>query len=136
MSNNIGIEYNEYMGFAINGVSIPDPSVYDYSSQSLDTSAERDTKGLLHRKMVATKYNVALTWNALDYLTAQSILTKVREEKFTFTFPCPEIPITENNGLHTGQYYSGDRKVSIITAREHEDMSKWICSISFDLIEF
>lgn len=136
MTSSIGVTYNEFMGFAINGESIPDPSSYDYSSQSLDTSAERDTTGLLHRKMVDTKYNVALQWQGLDYVTAQSIITKVVAPEFTFTFPCPEIPITVNNGLYTGRYYVGDRKVSIITAREHDDMSKWMCSLSFDLIEY
>lgn len=129
------ITYNKKMGFAINGTTIADPAEYGYASQSLDTSAERDTTGLLHRKMVATKYNVSLTWNALDYETASSILRSVRAPKFQFAFPCPEVPITQNNGIHIGNYYVGDRKVNMKMATEN-DKSKWIVDMSFDLIEY
>lgn len=132
----MNIEYNKKMGFAINGVAIPDPSSFGYKSQSEDTSANRDTKGRLHRKMVATKYNVSLAWSGLDYDIASSMLQAVRAESFIFTFPCPEIPITENNGLHTGEYYSGDRSVEVLKATDEDDMGKWIVSMSFDCIEF
>lgn len=131
----IGIELNKLMGFAINGVAIPDPSSFGYASQSVDTSAERDTKAYLHRKMVDTKYNISIGWNALDYPTAQAILAAVRTESFTLTFPCPEVPIDVNNGLYTGKYYSGDRKGDIIKAQD-ADKSLWIMSLSFDCIEF
>ena len=73
MANEMNIELNKLMGFAINGVAIPDPSSYGYASQSLDVSAERDTTGLLHRKMVSTKFNVSLSWNAMDYATATQV---------------------------------------------------------------
>lgn len=129
-----GIELNKLMGFAINGVAIPDPSSFGYASQSLDVSAERDTTGLLHRKMVETKYNVSLSWNALDYPTATSMLQAVRAESFTFTFPCPELAENDNGGLYTGKYYCGDRKGDIIKAIGTKD--KWIMSLSFDCIEF
>ena len=131
----IGFVYNTSMGFAINGVAIPDPASYDYASQSEDTSAERDTTGYLHRKMVATKYNVSLSWSGLDYDTASSIVQAVRAPKFTFTFPCPEIPKTQNNGCHTGEYYSGDRKMSLLKASD-DDKGKWIVSMNFDCIEY
>lgn len=130
----MNLVYNKKMGFAINGVAIPDPASYGYKSQSVDVSAERDTTALLHRKMVAVKYNVSLSWSALDYDTASSIVQAVREPKFTFTFPCPE----ENteSGLHTGDYYAGDRSVDILKATEEDDRSKWIVSMSFDCIEY
>lgn len=131
----IGITYNTLMQFSINGSAIPDPASYDYAAQSLDVEASRDTKGLLHRKMVDTKYNVAVSWNGLDYAKASEILVAVESSEFTFTFPCPSIPITVNNGLHTGKYYVGDRKVSVKKATEN-DKTKWIVSMSFDLIEF
>lgn len=132
------IPMNTNLRFIINGITIPDPSSYDYSSQSLDTSAERDTSGLLHRKMVATKYNVALQWQGLPYTKAQEILALVKNESCTFTFPCPEEPITTSNpyGLHTGKYYAGDRKCSLLKAIYPDDKSKWICSLQFDLIEY
>ena len=129
-----GLTYNKKMGFAINGVAIPDPSSYGYKSQSVDTSAERDTKALLHRKMVAVKRNVSFTWNALDYETAASIVQAVQAPKFTLTFPCPEV--TTNNGLYTGDYYAGDRSLDLIKATDENDKGKWIVSMSFDCIEY
>lgn len=129
-----GITLNKLMGFAINGTAIPDPSSYGYASQSLDVSAERDTSGLLHRKMVETKYNVSLSWNGMDYPTATSILRAIAGESFTLTFPCPEIPYTSNNGLYTGKYYCGDRKVDLVKAQGTKDL--WIVSMSFDCIEY
>lgn len=132
-----GIVYNKSMLFKIGNTIIPDPGEYDYSSQSLDTSAERDTTGLLHRKMVATKFNVALQWSGIDYVTAHEILKLIRPQEFIFSFPCPEedITVSNPNGLHTGKYYCGDRKVSVLVANK-PDKSKWICSLQFDLIEY
>lgn len=132
------IPMNENLLFKVNNTLIPDPAEYDYSSQSLDTSAERDTTGLLHRTMVATKYNVALKWNGLPYTKVHEILQLIKQPEFTFSFPCPEEDITTSNpnGLHTGRYYSGDRKVSLIKAIPANDKTKWICSLSFDLIEY
>lgn len=131
----MGITYNRKMGFEINGVTIVDPAEYDYKTQSLDTSAERDTTGLLHRKMVASKYNVAIKWKGIDYEEASTILMAVKQPEFTFTFPCPEVPIDENDGLYTGRYYVGDRTVSMIKATD-DDKAKWIVSMNFDLIEY
>lgn len=131
--SSIGIDYNVKMGFAINGVAIPDPASYSYKSQSVDVSAERDTTAHLHRKMVAVKYNVSLSWSGLDYATASAILIAVHADKFTFTFPCPEE--TSNNGLHTGDYYAGDRSVDILKASD-DNQDKWIVSMSFDCIEY
>lgn len=132
------IPMNKNLLFRISGTLIPDPAEYDYSSQSLDTSAERDTTGLLHRTMVATKYNVALRWNGLPYTTVHEILQLIKPAEFTFSFPCPEEEITQSNpnGLHTGRYYVGDRKVSLIKAIPPNDKEKWICSLQFDLIEY
>lgn len=135
MSNEMNIELNKLMGFAINGVPIPDPSSYGYSSQSLDVSAERDTRGLLHRKMVDTKFNVSFSWNAMDYATATSLLNMVAGESFTLTFPCPELPPSQNHGLYTGKYYCGDRKVEVLKASD-DSTGKWIVSLGFDCIEF
>lgn len=129
-----GIVLNKLMGFAINGVAIPDPASYSYASQSLDVSAERDTTGLLHRKMVSTKYNVGLSWNGMDYPTATSILQAIAGESFTLTFPCPELTSSQSGGLYTGTYYCGDRKVEIVKAQGTTDL--WIVSMSFDCIEF
>lgn len=132
------IPMNELLLFSVNGHALPDPASYDYTSQSLDTSAERDTAGLLHRKMVATKFNVALKWNGLSYTKVQQILSWVKGQEFIFAFPCPEEEITESNpyGLHTGKYYCGDRKVSLLKAMYPDDKSKWVCSLQFDLIEY
>lgn len=130
----VGFDYNKKMGFAIDGVDIPDPSSYGYSTQSLDVSAERDTTGLLHRKMVASKYNVSLSWAGLEYWVAQDILSRVTQPEFQFSFPCPEVPV-EQGGLYSGKYYVGDRKVDVIIATD-DDMSNWIVSLQFDCIEY
>lgn len=130
----INVEYNKKMGFAINSVAIPDPSSYGYKSQSVDVSAERDTNALLHRKMVAVKKNVSLSWNALDYETAASIIQAVQADKFTLTFPCPEV--TDASGLYTGDYYAGDRSLDFLKASDEDDKGKWIVSMSFDCIEY
>ena len=135
MANDMNIIMNTQMGFAINGVAIPDPSKYGYASQSLDISAERDTTGLLHRKMVDTKFNVSLSWNGMDYPTATSILQAIAGESFTLSFPCPELTSSQNNGVYTGTYYCGDRKVEILKAID-DSTGKWIVSMSFDCIEF
>lgn len=133
MIGSIGIEYSTLMGFKLNGTAIPDPSSYDYSSQSLDTSAERDLTGLLHRNMVTTKYNVSVKWDALDYYTAKSIVRMVHAPSFTLRFPCPELDA--DDGHYTGTYYCGDRKLGFIKATDTDD-DKWIVSMSFDMIEY
>ena len=130
----MNLVYNKKMGFAINGVAIPDPASYGYKSQSVDVSAERDTKALLHRKMVAVKRNVSLSWNALDYETASSIVQAVQADKFTLTFPCPEI--VGGTGLYTGDYYAGDRSLDFLKATDENDKGKWLVSMSFDCIEY
>lgn len=135
MASEMNIELNKLMGFAINGVAIPDPSSYGYASQSLDVSAERDTYGTLHRKMVSTKFNVSLSWNAMTYSMATEILNMVASDSFTLTFPCPELPQTQNDGLYTGKYYCGDRKAEILKASD-ENRDNWIVSLAFDCIEY
>lgn len=128
-----GIELNQKLGFKIGNTSIPDPSEYGYASQSLDTYAERDLSGLLHRSMVDTKKNVSITWKGLPYDVASEILGLVAGESFTLTFPCPEI--RTGDGMYTGKYYVGDRKVNMLKANE-DDKSLWIVSLAFDMIEF
>lgn len=130
----MNLVYNKKMGFAINGVAIPDPASYGYKSQSVDVSAERDTRALLHRKMVAVKRNVSLSWNALDYETAATIVQAVQADKFTLTFPCPEV--ASETGLYTGDYYAGDRSLDFLKATDEDDRSKWLVSMSFDCIEY
>lgn len=123
-------EYHYDLGFKISGNAIPDPSGFKYSVADVDTSAERDTTGLLHRKMVATKHNVGLTYNAIDYETAQQILGWLNHPSFTLTYPDPQ-----TGALRSGKYYVGDRSLEA-TWTPTADKWRWIGSLSFDMIEY
>lgn len=117
------------LGFKIDGHDIPDPSEFKYTTASVDVSAERNTSGLLVREMVATKHNVSLTWNALNWSTIQTILGYVQPQSFEFKFPNPE-----TGTIYTGTYYVGDRETDAIMLAGLQE--NWYGSLSFDLIEY
>lgn len=97
--------YNYTMGFAANGVSLPDPSKFSYQVGDLDTSGSRDATGLLHRAYVTTKINYELSWESLDWEMLQTILAAVHSPQFLFTGVDPR----SFDGTYTGYYYVGDR---------------------------
>lgn len=117
------------LGFKIDGHDLPDPSEFKYTTASVDVSAERNTTGLLVREMVATKHNVSLTWNALNWFTIQTILGYVQNPSFELKFPSPE-----TGAIYTGTYYVGDRETDAIMLAGTAD--EWYGSLSFDLIEY
>jgi len=120
---------NSYnLGFLVNGTPIPDPSAYVCNEQSLDTDATRDTNGLLHRSMVASKEKCELTWNLVDYATARTILSLVNGASFSFTFLS-----TRQGTVRTGTFYAGDRKMEAVwlpTNKTH------YYKVSFNVIEY
>ena len=67
-------EYRYDLGFAVNGKPLPDPSGFGATENSLDTSAERDARGYLHRAMVATKHTYKLSWRNIDWDMTKRIL--------------------------------------------------------------
>lgn len=114
----------------INNTAIPDPSTFEYTVSDLDLSGERDSNGLLHRQYVATKHNCKIKYDALDYSTVTTILTLLDNESFTFEFIRPDTGAT-----YSGDYYVGDRTMNTLNATE-TDKTKWICDLSFDVIEY
>lgn len=121
--------YNYKMGFAINGVPIPDPSSFSGKDSALDASGERDATGLLHRDMVATKQPLKMAYTAMDWTTIGVLLRMMRGESFQFTFPDPY-----SGQLRTMKAYVGDRDwdVQLIMNPTEE----YVGSLSFSVIEF
>ncbi len=117
-------------GMKINNTAIPDPSTFEYTVSDLDLSGERDSNGLLHRQYVATKHNCKIKYDALDYSTVTTILALLNNESCTFEFIRPDTGAT-----YSGDYYVGDRTMNTLNATE-TDKTKWICDLSFDVIEY
>lgn len=79
--------YSDYkMGFAVNGTPIPDPTTYSGIVSDLDIFGERDLQGTLHRKRVATKEPLKLSWAAIPFTEAQAIVALTSGDSFQFTY--------------------------------------------------
>lgn len=125
-------EYNYEMGFAIDGIPIPDPASYSGAISDLDSEGGRAQTGLLHRKMVATKHPLKIAWDALDWTTMQTILSQIRDkDKFQFTFPCPESPGT----IETITAYAGDREWDVKLIMNDTERT-YVGALSFSIIEY
>lgn len=127
MYSNEFIRYN--CGFKIGDTYIPDPSVYEYTISDLDLSGERDSNGNLHRDRVATKHNIKLSYDAMDYANVRRILNLLEDAAFYFSFIRPDT-LAE----YTGKYYVGDRTMKTLNA--WDEPCNWICDLAFDLIEY
>lgn len=92
------------MGFSVDGIPIPDPSVFTGAESDLDTMGERDATGYLHRNKVATKYPLKLEYSNISWDTIMEICPLLRKAKFRFTFPSPFL-----GGFQTIDAYVGDR---------------------------
>lgn len=92
------------MGFLVNDFPIPDPKEYSGSVSDLDTSAERDANGLLHRTRVATKHPLKLAYEAIDWEMILRICELMKDDKFQFTYPDPR-----TGGMTTATCYVGNR---------------------------
>ena len=116
------------LGFSINGTPIPDPTEFDGLISDLDTMAERDATGELHREMVATKYPVNIAYKNLPWDVIMDICPLLNGPEFQFTFPSPA-----HGGLHTIRAYSGDRKYNAVWLPTN---AVWIGDLSFDVREY
>lgn len=116
------------MGFKVNGQPIPDPSQYSGTESALDTSAERDANGYLHRAMVAIKRPVKIKWDNVDWAMITQILSLVKEDRFKFTCPDPSL-----GGMVTRECYAGDREWDCVWA---PDGKEEIGTLSFSVIEY
>lgn len=123
-----GITYRFDMGFAVNDEPIPDPFEYSGSESSLDTSAERDATGYLHRNMVAIKHPMKIKWQNIDWKMICFILDKVRKDRFRFTCPDPAA-----GGIVTRECYAGDREW---TCQWMPGGGEGIGDLSFSVIEY
>lgn len=121
-------EYRYAMGFKVDGQPIPDPAAFSGSDSSLDTSAERDANGMLHRAMVATKHPLKIEWRHIEWHMITDILTRVVGESFQFTYPDPS-----TGTLSTRKCYAGDRAWTCVWAPENKT---YIGTLSFSVIEF
>lgn len=122
------MNYNDVMGFVVNGFRLPDPSDFTYQVGDLDTSGNRDATGLLHRAYVATKINFELSWNSLEWEKLQQILAAVNTPKFTLTAPDPRSFLD----TYTGDYYVGDRTGNMkYFLVEKDDVSQFSLKMKF-----
>lgn len=125
--------HGKNLGFKVNGTAIPDPSKFEYTVASLDTSAARNAKGNLYRNMVATKYNLSLEFT-LEWDESIRVLGLLTAASFQLTWP-----LLERGGPYTGKYYSGDRKVGAIRMPADETTKytdEWVVTLAFNLIEY
>ena len=121
--------YYYQFGLSVAGTAIPDPSSFEYTVADLDVSGDRDSTGELHRDRVATKHNVKIKYDALEYPIVSAILSLISTAEFQFSFILPD-----TNEQYTGRYYVGDRTMNIINALDAKE--NWLCDLSFDLIEY
>lgn len=121
-------DYRYDMRFAVNGELIPDPTEYSGTESSLDTSAERDATGYLHRTMVAIKHPVKIKWKNIDWDMITKILAKVKGDRFEFTCPDPS-----QGGVVTRTCYAGDREWDCVWSPDGVDS---LGNLSFSVIEY
>lgn len=124
-------DYKYSMGFAIDGVLIPDPVGFDGETADLDLSAERDVDGKLHRNMIddAEKVPVNMAYKNIDWDMLKYILRQLRNKpEFQFTFPDPN----SDTFTRTGTFYVGNRKWNVVWAPEDKE---WVADLSFSVIE-
>lgn len=122
------IQYRFDMGFAVDGYPIPDPYEFSGTESALDTSAERDATGYLHRTMVATKHPLKIKWQNIDWPIINEILDRVKGDKFMFTCHDPAA-----GGIVTRECYAGDRDW---TCKWAPGGGKYIGDLSFSVIEY
>lgn len=94
----------------VDGVRIPDPAGWNYEVADLDTEAERDATGYLHRNRVATKVNYSFEWKAIEWEMLGRILEAVDKAKFRLVAPDPRT----FNRTYSGDYYVGNRDGSAL----------------------
>ena len=124
--------YRYELKLKANGVSLPDPSSWNYQVADLDTSGSRDGTGYLHRAYVATKINYEFEWTALEWEMLQRILKAVQKPKFTFSGPDPR---DFDEKVYSGEYYVGDRTGEVKYYRP--DKPEWaVYSLKLKFIEY
>lgn len=121
-------EYRYSMGFRVNDILIPDPATFSGAISDLDTSAERDATGMLHRCKVATKTPLKFGYNAIEWEMFKAIAALVSEDRFDFTFFSPQTCQFE-----TITAYVGDREWNAVWCPED---GAYLCDVTFSVIEY
>lgn len=121
-------EFHYDMGFAVNGVPIPDPTSFSGAESDLDTMGERDATGYLHRDRVATKHPLKVEYKNISWGMIMFIARLLTSDKFQFTYPSPF-----SGGLSTMDAYVGDREFEAVRAPTG---GIWIGHLKFSVIEY
>lgn len=123
--------YNYEMGFAVDGIPIPDPSSYSGAVSDLDSEGGRDMTGSLHRNMVASsKKPLKIGYDAIDWEMIQFILEQLKgKEFFTFVFPDPE----HAGALAVMTAYVGDREWDVKVIMQNQERT-YVGSLEFSII--
>ena len=116
------------MGFSVNGEPLPDCSEFSGKESDLDTMGERDATGYLHRKKVATKFPLKLSYKNIPTEVADDICAKLRHDKFQFTWYS-----LYHGGLVTMDAYVGDRDFEAVWWPEN---GTYYVNLSFSIIEY
>lgn len=116
------------MGFCVDKTPIPDPTEFSCTESDLDTMGERDATGYLHRNMVASKFNMKLSWSLLPWDIIMDIGKLTKGPKFEFTFPNPF-----TGDIDTIDAYAGDRATK---DKWSPPNGIWMGDLGFSVIQY
>lgn len=121
--------YNYDMGFAINGIGLPNPSSFTGAASDLDTLGKRSATGELRRNKVATKYHTKLEWSNIQWDMIRYIGELLGQgDRFKFTY------IDAIKGQQTIVAYCGDREWQATLCNDVESRN-WIGTLKVSIIE-
>lgn len=112
--------------YSIGGTAMPTPS--DFQVGIMDISkAERNASGYLIIERITTKRKLAISYMNLTPTQLSSLLQTISATSFSVTYLDPQ-----TGGFRTGEFYSGDRNMGMISFVGGTPVYK---DIKFDLIE-
>lgn len=117
------IHYNPIR--AVDGVTIPAPSKYDWTVNDVSSAdAGRTEDGLMHKLRIARKRKLELEWQNVPRATVNAVLQAFAPEYVSVTFLDPL-----TNGYTTKTFYSGDQAAPAYNVR----LNIW--TLRFNIIE-
>lgn len=117
------------MGFRINGTPIPDPTSWSGSISDLDIYGERDIKGTMHRKRVATKQPVRLNYVNISWDEAHDIVALTQGERLELRF----MSLKTNKVELIGVYRGADVNYSVNMCFSGEFHNEKQCRVTLDI---
>ena len=91
------------MSLIINGVTVVAPKSFKVSISDVDGETGRNARGDMVRDRVAVKRKLECEWGLLSQAEMSALLTAVKSEFFTVSYPDPEV------GIVSRTFYVGDR---------------------------